>query len=220
MELNIFTDASITKTIYGETIGCAGAVCLELAKEKRYEILRDSTNNISEITAIKLAVQMAIDNRDWYDRFNILSDSQWSVFGLTKWNRSWMNNMDNYMMKNSSGENVKNQEIFLAIMKMIVNNDININFFHVKGHVDPHNIKSINNATSVFQKSNGVSVSRNTVFTIAQMNNYVDNTTRNMLEDFKNVPPEYYKRGIINPILSKEDLNTYYKLVTLGGNQI
>ena len=71
MELNIFTDASITKTIYGETIGCSGAICLENKNLAKYEIFRDSTNNISEISAVKLGVLIALENRDLYDKIYI-----------------------------------------------------------------------------------------------------------------------------------------------------
>lgn len=217
MELNIFTDASITKTIYGETIGCAGAICMENNNLLRYEIFRDCTNNISEISAVKLGVLLALENRDLYDKVNIWSDSQWSIFGLTKWIKSWVNNAVNYRLINSSGEAVKNQEIFLSIIKLIVDNNLPVNFYHIKGHVAENNIKSIDHATSVFYKSNGIRISRERIYYAVKMNNLVDNTTRKLLDTWKDVEPVKLNRGIVNFILSKEDMIRYYNLVSLGG---
>lgn len=219
-ELNIFTDASIITTIYGETIGCAGAICMENNNICKFEILRDSTNNISEITAVKLAVELALEHRDKFDIVNIWADSQWSIFGLTKWIRSWMKNSYNGIMYNSSGEAVKNQQIFLSIMKLIIQNNLKVNFYHIKGHVDTHNIKSINNAVSVFNRSNGTTISRDKIYASVNMNNLVDNQTRKFLDTFRTEPRVYLHRGFINPIISNEDLIRYYNLVTLGNNKI
>lgn len=216
--LNIFTDASITKTIYDETIGCAGAICMENNDICKFELSRDSTNNISEITAIKLAVELALEHK--LKEVNIWADSQWSIYGLTVWNKKWFYNIDNYILKNSSGEPVKNQHIFLLIMKIIIMNNLKVNFYHIKGHVAPNDIKSINHAVSVFSKSNGITISRDKIHTAVIMNNMVDQKTRDILSKFKDIYPIKLKRGIINPIINKQDLNVYYNLVTLGGNKL
>lgn len=220
MRINIFTDASITKSIYGETIGCSGAICMEDNNTCKFEISRDSTNNISEIMAIKLAVELAIENKEKFDIVNIWSDSQLSIYGLTKWIRSWIDNMENYRLMNSSKEYVKNQHIFLSIIKMIVDNNLRVNFYHIKGHVAEKDFKSINHAVSVFVKSNNTTISRDKIYRAVIMNNMVDNQTRQMLQNFKNVQPVKLTRGFVNIILSNEEINTYYKLVTLGGNEI
>ena len=220
MQMNIFTDASITKSIYGETIGCSGAICMEENNTYKFEISRDSTNNISEITAVKLAVQLAIENRDRFDSINIWSDSQWSIYGLTKWIRSWFNNMKDFCLMNSSGEVVKNQQIFLDIIRMIVDNKLKVNFYHIKGHVNENDYRSINHAISVFSKSNSTDISREKIYRAVMMNNLVDNTTRQMLETYKEVQPMKLNRGIVFPIVDKEDMIIYYNLVTLGGNKI
>lgn len=219
-QLNIFTDASITTTIHEETIGCAGAICLENNNLCKFRVLRDSTNNISEITAVRLAIELALENRDNFDIVNIWADSQWAIFGLTKWIRSWMNNMYDGIMYNSSGERVKNQQIFLSIIKLIAENNLRVNFYHIKGHVDVNNIGSIAHAVSVFNKSNGCSISRDKMYIAANMNNMVDNQTRNILKNYKTEEKVYLKQGIINPAISNEILIRYYNLVTLGGKQI
>lgn len=219
-EMNIFTDASITTTIYGETIGCSGAICQENNNLCKLQVLRDSTNNISEITAIKLAIEMALENRSNFDIVNIWADSQLAIFGLTKWIKSWMNNSCNGIMYNSSGDRVKNQQIFLSIIKLISENNLRVNFYHIKGHVDVNSIKSINHAISVFYRSNGCSISREKIFTAVNMNNMIDYETRRILVHYKEEPRVYLKQGIINPIISNEILIRYYNLVTLGGKRI
>ena len=216
--INIFTDASIITTSYNETIGCAGAICMEDHNLNKFEIHRDSTNNISEISAVRLAVELALENN--LSEVNIWSDSQWSIFGLTKWIGSWVANMNNYILKNSSGESVKNQQIFLSIIKTIIDNNLHVNFYHIKGHVNTTDIKSISRAVSVFYKSNGVSISRDKMYHACIMNNMVDNETRNRLQEFRNVQSISLIRGIVNPIITKEDLIIYYNLVTLGGNKL
>lgn len=220
IELNIFTDASITTTIYNETIGCAGAICMENNNIAKFQVLRDSTNNISEITAIKLAIEIALENKDKFDVVNIWSDSQWAIFGLTKWIKSWISNMDNFMLYNSSGDLVKNQQIFLSIINLISQNNLRVNFYHIKGHVNPNDIKSVTHAVSVFKKSNGIDISRDKIYHAVNMNNMIDKQTRDILKTFKNEEPISLVRGIINPIISKENLIRYYNLVTLGGNLI
>ena len=219
-QMNIFTDASIMTSKFGETIGCAGAICYEDNNICKYEILRDSTNNISEITAVKLGVLLALENRHFFDSFNIYADSQWSIFGLTKWIRSWAENTTDGVMYNSSGVPVKNQQIFLSIMRLIIDNYLAVNFYHVKGHVNVHDFTSMNNAAKVFERSNGVHIPRSKTYDIAKMNNLVDRNTRELLKSEYIYNREVLNRGIINPIISNEDLNIYYNLVTLGGNKI
>lgn len=219
-KLNIFTDASIITSNRGETIGCAGAICAENNNLCKFEVLRDCTNNIAEITAVELAIRLALENRELFDEVNIWADSQWSIYGLTKWNRSWVRNMINYIMFNSSSEAVKNQHLFLGIMKLIVDNNLKVNFYHIKGHVDEKNIKSINHAVSVFNRSNNATISRDKMYSAVIMNNMVDNHTRNILKSYKHAKRESFVRGIVQPILSNQDLIRYYSLVTLGGNKI
>lgn len=217
--MNIFTDASVIKTVYGETIGCAGAICLENNNICKFEIQRDSTNNISELTAIKLAIELAIENRT-DNKINIWADSQWAIFGLTKWNRVWLDSICNNILISSSGQPVKNQYLFLSIMKLIVKNKIKINFYHIKGHINTNDNNSINHAISLFNKSNNTSISRDKMYIAANMNNMVDDQTRKLLNNFKNESRVYLSRDIINPIINKKDLNIYYNLVTLGGHKI
>lgn len=216
--LTIFTDASILRTQYGETIGCAGAICADDNNLCKFEIQRDSTNNVSEITAVKLGILLAIENNA--DVVDIWSDSQWAIYGLTKWIRSWCSSIKDNVIINSSGEPVKNQSIFLTIVKLIIEYKLRVNFYHIKGHINETDIKSINNAVSVFKKSNGIDISRDVIYHASIMNNMVDRKTREILKSYNYNEPVKLTRGVINPIIDKKDLIIYYNLVTLGGNKI
>ena len=85
--LNIFTDASIKTLRNGERIGCAGAVLVfgELKDNniiEKYDIIRNTTNNNSEIKAVRLGVQQAIRNSLPYTKIRLFSDSQISIYGI------------------------------------------------------------------------------------------------------------------------------------------
>lgn len=132
----------------------------------------------------------------------------------------WINNSINYSLKNSSGDTVKNQQIFLSIIKTIIDNNIKINFYHIKGHVNTNDIKSINHAVSVFNKANNASISRDRIYKAAIMNNMIDNNTRNLLSQYMYSPKIIMNRGFAIPAISNNDMIRYYNLVTLGGNKI
>ena len=72
--LNIFTDASVYKT-QNETLGAPGYVAVigENIVDERSIILRESTNNESELYAIFMAIQFALLNRDKVQVINIHS---------------------------------------------------------------------------------------------------------------------------------------------------
>ena len=184
---NIFTDASIIKTIYGETIGCAGAVGVPSLNSENTivstQILRNSTNNNSEITAILLGIHMALNVPKNY-KINLFSDSKICVYGLREWIFNWANNrLPDGTMVSSSGTPVANQNIFLDIINLIIVNKLPINIYHQKGHVT-NTEDSLSNATKVFFESNGILLDKNDVINISDMNNYIDNYTRAKLNTY------------------------------------
>ena len=73
--LNIFTDASIRKIKGGETLGCAGMLAVIGNGERsydRFQIIRNTTNNNSEIKAIRLGVEEAIRNINTIESLQIV----------------------------------------------------------------------------------------------------------------------------------------------------
>lgn len=210
--LNIFCDASITNH-NGETIGCPGAIVIKYNNDELYisdskfEILRNTTNNKSELTAIFLALQLALKYRDIYPIINIFSDSKISVFGLRDWIFSWINTIDeDGIIYSSSGLEVANQDIIKKIINFVVYNKLRFNLFHQKGHVTSTE-NMINRSQKVFNQSNNILIDRDIDLVINKYNNIIDNQTRNKLkEECKNIYT--LLDGVVAPIKHEVNINT------------
>ena len=146
----------------------------------------DSTNNKSEITAIYLAVQLAKEIvQDMHEEvtINIYSDSKISVYGLKFWMNKWVEMMYNGVLYTPQGDRVKNQEIFIQIYDFLARNNLKINLYHCKGHVNVMNEKQMVNAANVFYESNGFMPDRDLLTRVSFYNDKIDNLTRNYLSD-------------------------------------
>lgn len=221
--INIFTDASIFKTPKGETIGCSGALVVytpiaraDHVVDSKYQILRQSTNNESEITAIWLGFLCALQYRKPNTTINLFSDSKICIYGLRVWIYNWMKNKNNDTLLSSSGMEVANQNIILRIINTICENELQINLFHQKGHVELFKEKSINNAIKVFNESNNFECDYNLMYNLSKYNDMIDNSTRNIL--FMEKEFEDYNKGI-NPIqfVPIFDLYKYSNLIKFKG---
>lgn len=199
---NIFTDASIYHNkSTGETIGSPGAIIVfgNNIIDERKEILRYSTNNESEITAIRLGLELVLKYKDILPKANInlFSDSLISVMGLREWIFSWIKNSNNGILYNSSNKLVANQSIFLEIIYMILNYDIRLSIYHIKGHtsITPKNMEAF---ISIFRNNNYISdnLSFDLVKALIYYNDYIDKSTRLVFNDLENLisnnPPLSY----------------------------
>lgn len=180
--LNIFTDASITE-MNNEVIGCAGYVAVlgDNVISSDVRIVRETTNNHSEIIAVSMGVEFAaiVGDNPNIRSINLFSDSKVCIFGLREWIHGWLINKRNNILYNSKGEQVANQDVFAYIMNLIVCRNIRINLYHQNGHIK--NTKaSLKKAYDTFIKSNHVrsEVDMNIISTISEYNNMVDNNTR------------------------------------------
>lgn len=212
--LNIFCDASIA-AFDDETIGCPGCITTSVIPasltilEKDLRILRNSTNNQSEITAILMAVNQALKYRDMYETINIFSDSKISVYGLRTWIFNWINNINNGVMYSSSGTPVANQQIFMHIINTIVYNGLQVRIYHQKGHVTTTAL--IPKAKSVFMQSNNIMISDKEVKYISIANDIIDGESRRSLNDIN-----LYCKPLIAPLkygIDKNLLNAYKQLI-------
>ncbi len=225
--LNIFTDASMSKC-QNETIGCYGinvaTTNIELAKilfpTSLYisytDIARYSTNNDSELRGILKGVFFALEFRQYFKTINLFSDSMISIKGLKDWINNWIRNSNNGIMYSTSGE-VLNQELIKDIIFTILNNNLNINLFHQKGHVTDKNLEY---AKQTFIKTNSLNcdVETSLIQEISICNNTIDKDTRNDLEWYMNNQYEY-KEKLSRAIcfdIDQFDLKKYNKLI--GGN--
>lgn len=200
--LNIFTDAS-TLVKDNETIGCGGYVAV-IGREEVYrdrQILRNSTNNESELYAIYMAIQYALMNRNRVKMINIFSDSQFAIFGLREWIFNWVNNIKNDRLYNSSNKIVSNQKIFMAIIYTILENNLYVNFYHNRGHFTT---SKTNRFIELFTKHNFLNdyIDRGIAFNIIKYNNIIDNYTREVFKSEINeqelLIPDYYARSDLN----------------------
>lgn len=199
--INIFTDGSVYHTkgnpaIPGnETIGCPGAIvvftddnCNVVHQYYSDFIIRDATNNTTELSAIELGLCLVTKYENYKDyTINLFSDSQLCINSLRQWIFAWTNCMHDGIMYNSSGEPVKNQQIILSIINLIMVRGIRVNLFHQKGHVNL-NPKVLDKAHRVFKVSNNIdNVDIELIKAISVYNDYVDIHTKISLEQFKNI---------------------------------
>ena len=211
--LNIFTDASVYK-YQNETLGAPGYVAVigENMVDEKSIILRESTNNESELYAIFMAIQFALLNRDKVQIINIFSDSQFAIYGLREWIFGWMNNIKDDRLYNSSGKMVANQHIFMNIIYTILYYDLKVSFYHNRGHFK---VNQINEFRELFTKHNFLNdrINGRTAYKIIFYNDRVDNNTRSMFYRFRPFPPKLE----IPDYLARNDLdmNHYKKLLNI-----
>lgn len=216
--LNIFTDASVV-TINGETISCPGALSVigDEVIYKSFEILRNSTNNRGEITAILLGIYQALflRNENNFKSINLFSDSKISVYGLREWIFNWVNNIRDESMYGSSGP-IKNQDIIIKTVYTILSNNLNIHLYHVNGHHKSNDKKSINDFRSSFRKNNFLNtlLSDELVITMINYNNEIDNFTRNILLNTEPTQFDIYTSPV-QYVPYKFDVNKYKDLLYL-----
>ena len=230
--LNIFTDASIKKYDL-ETIGCPGAIAVVEGNviDEKIDILRHTTNNNSEITAIYYGILLAIKYKDKYKNINLFSDSKICIFGLREWIFNWINSIDDisnniedytekynpYILIGSSNCPVKNQSEINLIIQTILRNNLNIRLFHQRGHVSLKSHDSLNEARSVFCKNNNIDfIELPIIINLSTYNNMIDNITREMLIKYEysyigeKVPAIYFTYN------TNMDMEKYSKLLNLS----
>lgn len=187
--VNVFTDASVKN--HGKvTESIPGAVTVLGANEtinERYVRLIPSTNNEGEIYAIYMGILECIRARNtWsvFDTFNIFSDSKISVYGLREWYQGWIvNSVNTDRLINSSGKEVKNQEIFIKCFDTILDSGIHINIYHIRGHIDLNKESEYDKFVNDFMQSNNIEdcPSRDLVQMLVHFNDRVDTGSRNLL---------------------------------------
>jgi len=191
--LEFYTDASVKTFPDGRVFSCAGAFNLNTL-ESSYVISPDSTNNRGELLGIYIALKIADSiirrHRKNY-KIVIYSDSQFSVYGLTRWLDGWVKYEREGLWRGSNGKPVKNQELFKLIMLFIEEHDLTVQFLHCKAHVCLTNNADLQKASRTFYESNGYEIRPDEAYKISYYNNMVDQQSRKYLE---NVNPDMYPR--------------------------
>lgn len=214
--LNIFTDASITK-LDKETLGCPGAILVRTDENGQNHIINThsyivnhSTNNDSEIKAIRTGILCGLGYRQYFKRVNLFSDSNICIQGLKDWIFNWIHCINNNVMYSSSGMPVANQEIFMSIVHIIVNSGFEINLFHQKGHVMINSEKSLLKAQNSMIRSNKLDgMDMDLVIQISIYNDMVDLMTKDHLKvyyqnyKYMDKQRELFKTNNLNVMLDK-----------------
>ncbi len=227
--LNIFTDASITK-LDNETIGCPGVILVgtdsngfnHVINSQSY-IVNHSTNNDSEIKAIRAGILYGLGYRNNFKRINLFSDSNICVQGLKDWIFNWINCINGITMYSSSGMPVANQEIFMSIVHILANANFEINIYHQKGHVMINSEESLNKAKNSMLHSNNLDdIDMDLLVQLSIYNDMVDVLTKNHLNvyynneyTFEQKQKELFKVKGVDTMIYK--IPKYRKLI--GGNK-
>ena len=223
--VNIFTDGSIYKSnTTGETIGCAGAITVQpngIQDIYDSQILRNSTNNHCEIYSIYLGIRSILVNdlHNKYKVINLFSDSKICILGLREWIFNWITKINSHgMMISSSGKEVANQELFSTIAQMIVQNNIFINLYHQKGHINVNKYKDVAIAISTFEVSNRIRIDNSIARNISKYNDLIDVYTGQILKQNNlDIKDDSIDRPFIID-MGKFDIDNYLKNITGGHN--
>lgn len=182
--LNIFSDASIKDKGYRSYDGCYGAIAVvnNAIIDEIYRVASDSTNNNSEIKGIRAAVLLAIRYGSNYQNINIFSDSQISVLGIRERFPNWNYNPKTHRLYGYDRSQIKSQEVFIEILELIRQHNLNVIIWHQKGHVK-NTFESLSNASHVFAASNRIreGIDLNLIRYISHYNNVVDKKSRQIL---------------------------------------
>ena len=159
---------------------------------------------------------------------NVFGDSQYCIYGITRWIFDWVKGIHNGVMYNSSDNPVKNQEFIKELVLTVYYGGVNINFYHQKGHVltlkyneygdvnlDDYSIspKMQADAERCFKQSNGIKfVDPYFIERIAVYNDLCDKITKFTLDQFSQTR-EYnirYPENLVLPAtfeLTNVDMN-------------
>lgn len=181
--INIFSDASILKR-KKSFLGCYGSVAVtgDNILEKKYRLVSNTTVNNSEIKGIRASIIFAIKYANMFDRINIFSDSEISVFGIRDYIYRWK--FKNGQLYTSAGKPASNQEIFIECAQLLNHPNLysKVSIFHQNGHID-NSYSKLQKAAKTFSQSNNIvgKIDLNLIRYISTYNNLVDKESRSFL---------------------------------------
>ena len=186
--LNIFCDASL-KPRGNTTDICYGCIVVveDTIIDSICRINSGCTSNYGEAKGMSAALYMATKYKNKFPVINIFCDSLYTVETMNNYYRNWTVDMQGQVY--SKHELVPNQSPFIESMKTIIENQLVVNIFHQKGHVDYKSFKDVNNATNVFARTNKIKrkIDYGFIRFISGYNNLIDQYTRSALLRFDNI---------------------------------
>ena len=152
------------------------------AVQQEVTVLKDHTNNYAEMYAIYKGTKWCLENlRDItkYDQLLIITDSQLCQQSLTTWINGWLKKATNEVLVNSTGAEVKNQELIKStyINILLLMQRIKVFVCHVNSHQPESKIPQM------YEKMNKIfeDLSYDEFMLIYDGNNYCDKAARESL---------------------------------------
>ena len=224
--VNVFTDASTARlnfngkevnTICPAFVTTIGGGIVEYGST----IFSNTTNSYGEIYALLLGIQSLIKYKNTDLFLNVYSDSEISVKGLTKWIKKWFYcGRRESILRAKSGMPVANQEVFLEIMREVIDANVHINVINVLGHTDSDNVNDMIKFVRYFYKENDIpmhSLPTEYLQEMAKFNDLVDEMSRNALyKVIKEESPLKHSKLNMAPIYwfpKEDDYKKYRSLV-------
>lgn len=221
----IFTDASSQIPDFSKGIKApytAPAYCVyhnNMCIEQGATILLNTTSQQGELYALLLGVQAAVKYKGY--RIKIFGDNQNAIIGIREWLYRWVIDNNNY--KNVLGPNgrIKNQDYYMDIIYTILGNQIPLELYHVKGHVNIKDIPALEHAKEMFVRSNpfiGDDITNELAYFIAMGNNTVDNYSTTFAKSYiENRDCATSGELAVHFDYSRFNMNEYLSLVNRNG---
>lgn len=186
--------------------------------DKGFHILHNSTSQQGELYAVLLGVMNSWKYTKFGDHIRLFSDSLNTIFAIRDRIFNWVRMTNEGKNVLGDGGKINNQDYIMDIVYYIMYNQIPIEFFHVKGHVNIHNKESFDHACRVFSSSN-YSLCEwpdfKLIKTVSEYNNAVDKYSTNMLRNYA-FAKQFDTRGFINALTigyTPIDMREYLYLV-------
>lgn len=211
--LNIFTDAST----YGND-ACAGCVVVRGRLEyqeyiEQYLYLENTDSLEAEMQGIYLGLRMALPYICQHTVVRLFSDSNTSIIWLRDKGSTMQYKSNNIYLGNSM-MNERYGQILYTVVSFILQNNLNIEFYHQKGHVNAGNISDMMTAMEAFNRLNRVNLNDSSlefIQTISRFNDHVDMQSRAllhqqqgmMIDPFQQIPQKENFKDYKNHIVRK-----------------
>ena len=206
--LNIFTDASVTQN--GQEFISSHGIYVPKDNCSNFSILRNSSNNIGELSGILEALKYALLRRNNYERIHIWTDSAYGMRCISEWFGSWYHKRQYGNLMNSKMMPVENQEIIVTIVRFILDHNFKVVIYHQRGHILENN--NLQEAMRSFtNNNNGLTITSDAMKYAAACNNTVDEVTRQAFTKINPLETPLYNEPIKH-VLGDIDVNRLYSL--------
>lgn len=189
--LNIFTDTSMLNKVHLASSGAhfySGTTFIG----EFVQIIPQATVNIGELMGVYFGLRQSLEymKTGAFTTINLFSDSQITIFGLRDWVYNWVRDEGDGHLHGYANKRVQNETYFIHIINFILANNINVNLYHVRGHLDGDYFKNSRIFKENFISANNIQyvVDDTVVNFLIQGNSFIDNRTR---DQFNTIGVDY-----------------------------